>query len=119
VKTENSWPPHNLGRTLRAFQISFITPFPTPAAALECEAQVVNLRTPFNFVSTNDYTRRQQRLAAITRPRAGGIDFDGNIQSIRRFEYDESINRSISVGRAGAMLEVLRKISAPTKSPPN
>ncbi len=71
----------------------------------------VNLRTPFNFVSTNDITGGNSGSPTINKNRElVGLIFDGNIQSIvGDFEYDESINRSISVD-ARAMLEVLRKI---------
>jgi hypothetical protein len=71
----------------------------------------VNLRTPFNFVSTNDITGGNSGSPTINKKRElVGLIFDGNIQSIvGDFEYDESINRSISVD-ARAMLEVLRTI---------
>lgn len=71
----------------------------------------VNPRTPFNFVSTNDITGGNSGSPTINKKRElVGLIFDGNIQSIvGDFEYDESINRSISVD-ARAMREVLRKI---------
>lgn len=71
----------------------------------------VNLRTPFNFVSTNDITGGNSGSPTINRKgELVGLIFDGNIQSlVGSFEYDESVNRSISVDSRG-MLEVLRKI---------
>ena len=73
--------------------------------------RLVNMATPFNFVSTNDITGGNSGSPTINKNRElVGLIFDGNIQSIvGDFEYDESINRSISVD-ARAMLEVLRKI---------
>jgi hypothetical protein len=71
----------------------------------------VNQRTPFNFVSTNDITGGNSGSPTINKNRElVGLIFDGNIQSIvGDFEYDESINRSISVDSRG-MLEIMRKI---------
>lgn len=71
----------------------------------------VNPRTPFNFVSTNDITGGNSGSPTINKNRElVGLIFDGNIQSIvGDFEYDESINRSISVDSRG-MLEIMRKI---------
>jgi hypothetical protein len=73
--------------------------------------KLVNLRTPFNFVSTNDITGGNSGSPTINQKRElVGLIFDGNIQSIvGDFEYDESINRSISVD-SRAMLEILRKL---------
>ncbi len=71
----------------------------------------VNPRVPFNFVSTNDITGGNSGSPTINKNRElVGLIFDGNIQSIvGDFDYDESVNRSISVDVRG-MLEVLRKI---------
>jgi hypothetical protein len=71
----------------------------------------INPRTPFNFVSTNDITGGNSGSPTINKNRElVGLIFDGNIQSlVGSFDYDESVNRSISVDARG-MLEVLRKV---------
>jgi hypothetical protein len=71
----------------------------------------INPKTPFNFVSTNDIIGGNSGSPTINRRgELVGLIFDGNIQSlVGNFEYDESVNRSISVD-VRAMLEVLRKI---------
>jgi hypothetical protein len=72
---------------------------------------VLNLSTPYNFISTNDIIGGNSGSPVVDR--AGdlvGLVFDGNIQSIPgRFFYDATQNRSVSVdGRA--IVEALDKV---------
>lgn len=71
----------------------------------------INMRVPFNFVSTNDIIGGNSGSPTINKNRElVGLIFDGNIQSlVGNFDYDESVNRSISVDSRG-MLEILRKV---------
>lgn len=75
------------------------------------EKSKVNLATPFNFVSTNDIIGGNSGSPTINKNRElVGLIFDGNIQSlVGNFDYDESVNRAISVDSRG-MLEVLRNV---------
>ena len=71
----------------------------------------IDPKTPFNFVSSNDIIGGNSGSPTINKDRElVGLIFDGNIQSlVGNFEYDESVNRAISVDSRG-MLEILRKI---------
>jgi hypothetical protein len=71
----------------------------------------LDLKTPYNFVSTNDLIGGNSGSPPINKEgELVGLIFDGNIQSlVGNFYYDEAVNRAISVDSRG-MLEVLRKV---------
>ena len=94
----------------RAAAFNHKFPYVLPPRWMEKKA-AVDLKTPFNFVSTNDITGGNSGSPTINKNRElVGLIFDGNIQSlVGSFDYDESVNRSISVDSRG-MLEVLRKV---------
>jgi len=77
--------------------------------------KTINPKTPFNFVFHERHHRGQQRLAHNQQKPAkpGCLIFDGNIQSlVGDYDYDESVNRSISVdvrGYARSAAQSLRR----------
>jgi hypothetical protein len=94
----------------RSAQFKAEFPYNLPPRWIEKKSSV-DLKTPFNFVTTNDITGGNSGSPTINKSaELIGLIFDGNIQSIPGdFSYDESVNRAISVDSRG-MLEVLRKI---------
>jgi len=94
----------------RAASFNHKFPYNLPARWME-KKSALDLKTPFNFVSTNDITGGNSGSPAINKNmELVGLIFDGNIQSIvGDFSYDESVNRAISVDSRG-MIEILRKV---------
>ena len=71
----------------------------------------VDMKAPFNFVTTNDIIGGNSGSPTFNREmELLGLIFDGNIQSlVGNSYYDESVNRAISVDSRG-MLEALRDV---------
>ena len=85
-------------------------PYNLPPSWVEHKKDV-DLKVPFNFVTTNDIIGGNSGSPTFNREmELLGLIFDGNIQSlVGNFYYDESVNRAISVDSRG-MLEALRKV---------
>jgi hypothetical protein len=98
------------GLYARSNQFHHAFPYNLPPRWMSRRA-ALDPKTPFNFVSTNDIIGGNSGSPTINKKgELVGLIFDGNIQSlVGNFEFDESVNRSISVD-VRAMLEVLRKV---------
>jgi hypothetical protein len=77
---------------------------------------VLDVKTPFNFVTTNDIVGGNSGSAVVNRRgEVVGLVFDGNIQMLPGyFVYQESINRAVSVD-SRAIVEALRKVYKATE----
>jgi hypothetical protein len=98
------------GLFARSDQFKKQFPYKLPQRWYDKKASI-DLKTPFNFVSTNDIIGGNSGSPTINQNRElVGLIFDGNIQSlVGDFMYDGSVNRAISVDSRG-MLEVLKKV---------
>jgi hypothetical protein len=94
----------------RAAKFNYKFPYNLPPRWV-AKKSAVDLKTHFNFVSTNDIIGGNSGSPTINKnAELVGLIFDGNIQSlVGNFFYDESVNRAISVDSRG-MLEILRNI---------
>ena len=94
----------------RSAQHNGQSPYDLAPRWVEAKASL-NLKTPFNFVSTNDIVGGNSGSAVVNKKgEVVGLVFDGNIQMLPGyFIYEESINRAVSVD-SRAIVEALRKV---------
>ncbi len=85
-------------------------PYALPERWLKAKG-ALDLKTPINFVTTNDIIGGNSGSPVINRnAEIVGLVFDGNIQSlVGNFIYDDSQNRTVAVDSRG-MLEALAKV---------
>ena len=98
------------GLYVRADQFKREYPFAIPKRWDDKKA-ALDLKTPFNFVTTNDIVGGNSGSPLVNRDAEFvGIAFDGNIQSLPGyFVYDGTVNRTVSVDSRG-IIEALRKV---------
>jgi len=85
-------------------------PYDLPESWLKRKRKL-DLKTPFNFVSTADIIGGSSGSPVVdTKGELVGIVFDGNIQSLPwNYQYEDKVGRAVSVD-CRAILETLRKI---------
>ena len=90
---------------------SFDTKFPFSLPQRWTNPEADFLKSPYNFVSTNDIIGGNSGSAIINQHKeAVGLIFDGNIESLPgRFIYTEEANRTVSV-HTGGILAALQYI---------
>jgi hypothetical protein len=108
------WATTYSGAFERATQHDNKTPFDLPKSWLT-KKEVVDMKTPFNFVSTVDIIGGNSGSPVVNR--AGefvGIVFDGNLQSLSwDYQFDDREGRGVSVHARGIM-EALKKVYGAT-----
>jgi len=94
----------------RAAGFNYEGPFALPSRYTEGRDKL-DLKTAFNFVTTNDIIGGNSGSPVIDRNGdIVGLVFDGNIESlVGDFVYDATTNRTVAV-HTGAMTEALRKL---------
>lgn len=105
----------NIGGTYeRAAKFNNKEPYNLPAS-WTAKKSALNLKTPFNFISTNDIIGGNSGSPVVNvRGELVGLIFDGNIQSLPgAYYYDDTQNRSVSVD-VRAIIEAMRNVYGAT-----
>jgi hypothetical protein len=90
-------------------------PFDLPRSWIEAKPRL-DLKTPFNFVTTNDIIGGNSGSPAVdAKGRVVGLVFDGNIWSVAgNYGFDEVLNRTVAVD-SRAILHALDKVYGATR----
>lgn len=94
----------------RLYSFGMQPPFDLPKRFLDRHDKL-DLRTPVNFVTTNDIIGGNSGSPVINKEaELVGLIFDGNIESlVGRYVYDDAVSRAVAVHPA-YMIEALRKL---------